>query len=260
MVSKWIVLIGPPAVGKTTLSNQIKNHLNANYYSFDQEFPLKILKESNFDSKNHRIKFLDRIKEDDSEWIIIDDTCHLRSMQKRYVHASEDNHNIKVKVVFLYLSARNDEIVELKERNYRRESIVTNEEIEKITKHLNLSKFGWSNLIEYNFNHLPSIGNIVEDIQRVVDECRPRNIGQVRVRDLESDSNFFSQLNLTLNKEISEAFKIGAVPFDGKRISIAKKKFIEAVRDCYDGHDDILELVSEFRNKYLQSPPGFYLT
>lgn len=251
MTRKWIVLIGAPAVGKTTLSNQLKANLNANCYSFDKEFPLEILKFSGFDSKNHRKQFLDEIKVDESEWIIIDDTCHLSSMQKRYVRASEEEEEADIKVVFLYLSARNEEINELKERNMRRDSNVKKEEIEKIANHLNSRKMEWNNLIEYNFKQLPSIENIVHDIKMAFDDYKWRNHEQVRVKDLESDANFFNRLNLALNKEISEAFRMRAL--DGKAISIAKKKFIETVHaynDDYD-NDDIIELVLEFRNKYL---------
>ena len=248
MSRTWIVLIGPPAAGKTTLSNQLKEHLKAKYYSFDTESPLKILKYSSFDSKSHRKLFLDKIKADESEWIVIDDTCHLKSMQKRYLHASEEQ---MIKVVFVFISARNEEIPELKERNMRRDSNVKNEEIEKITKYLNSSEFDWKNLIEYNFKQLPSIENIVHDIKKIIDDYKPRNIEQERVRDLESDANFFNRLNLALNKEISLAFRKESSLLDGKQISMAKKKFLCGYYD-YHSDDFIEELVNEFRDKYLQ--------
>lgn len=248
MQRKWIVLIGPPAAGKTSLSHRLKEYFNANCYSFDIEFPLELLKYSSLDSKSHRKQFLDKIIADESEWIIIDDTCHFKSMQKRYLHISEEN---TIKLIFLFISVANDEIPELKERNMRRGSNVKNEELEKMTKRLNTSKLEWKNLIEYNFKQLPSIENIVDDIQKIIKDYQPRIIEQARVRDLESDASFYNRLNLALNKEISFAFRNESGPLDGKQISKAKKKLLCGY---FDDHSDdfIEELVIEFRDEYLQ--------
>lgn len=246
MSKKWIVLIGPPAVGKTTLSNQLKNHFNAKVYSFDEEFPLEWLKESLSDSKDGRKVFLEKIKADESEWIIVDDTCHLKSMQKRYLQASE-NENQKIDVVFLFISARTEQISELQERNSNRNSSVTNEEIEKMTKHFHDYDLEWPNLIEYNFKKLPCVEIILNDLREAFQNYKKCSIHRnIKIRDIESDTNFYNRLNLALNKEITSAFAKKR-HLDGKTISKAKKEFLAV---C-DNADDIEDIVQDFRNKYL---------
>ena len=247
----WLVLIGPPAVGKTTLSNQLKDHFKAKLYSFDKEFPLETLKDSFHDSKECRKQFLDKIMSETSDWIIIDDTCHLKSMQKRYLHASEKIDGILIKVLFFYISARNDQIPELTDRNSKRISNVKSEEIDRITKHLNSTEFEWKNLIEYNFKELPVIEDIVKDLQKAVDDYMERKFEQVSVRDSKSDANFFNQLNLALNKEISSSFKTNN-NLDSNNVSIAKKTFLAEINENYGIDDEIDELVLEFRNKHLK--------
>lgn len=244
---KWLVLIGPPAVGKTTLSKQLKQYFNAKYYSFDEEFPLEVLKSSFSDSKNCRKLFLEKIKAENSDWIIIDDTCHLKSIQKRYLRENE----IKVKIIFLYLSARNDQISELKTRNALRNSHVKEEEIDKMVKQLNSNQLEWDNVIEYNFKEIPEIESINRDIQRIIENYRERRFERVSVKDSKSDNNFLNLLNLALNREISAAFNENSC-LNGKQISISKKNFLAEVRDNFESDADIYYLVSIFRNKFLK--------
>lgn len=224
MERKWIVLIGPPAVGKTTLSKNLVKIIctkgTVKIYSFDQEFP-----KCNFRSKEYRIELLDRIKADMSEWIIVDDTCHLKSIQKQYLKVSEEFKEIKV--IFLYISAKIDQVSILKKRNESRNSVVTDREIDRMVNILNLSSSHLLNKIEYNFEEIPEkVDQILTSIMSKFATYKRRNLLSVICNDVKSDTNYLNLLNLALIKEINKVFKESKFEFDGKKIARAKKEFL----------------------------------
>lgn len=261
MESKWIVLIGPPAVGKTTLSVKLAKELcrsgniDVKIYSFDQEYPLQqlygVVRLKS--SKDHRKELLERIKTDKSEWIIVDDTCHLKSIQKQYLKESEILTNVKV--VFLYISAKIDQIPILIQRNEIRNSKVTSLEIEKMVKLLNLNTLNLPNMIEYNFEEeFPeNVETLAKTIKSVFESCyKKRDLVSINCKDGKSDTNFMNILNLALSKEINEAFKLFSL--DGKNISKDKKEFIR--RHCHlaisETTDDVIKsLVLQFKREFL---------
>ena len=248
----YVVLIGPPATGKSTLAIKLKESLlNSTIFSFDDEYPLEVMiqNEDKKNSKDFRMEFIEIIQRNSStfDWILIEDTCHLKSMQKRYIKLESENEIIKV--LFLYLSARNDQIPELKKRNLNRSTAVKCEEIENITKLMNSSELITTNLIEFNFENVPEIDELIENIKFALDNYKFKYIEPAITKDIESDSNYFNKLNMELNKEISRAFKLNVVE-NGAEISKQKKLFLSAVRQ---GKNDleIDELIEEFRIKYL---------
>lgn len=259
-----LVLLGPPATGKSTLAQNLSSKLNTSkVISFDQEFPLNEIIENELgkNSKDYRREFFERIKsiESNYEWIIIDDTCHYLSMQKRYLKLeSVDIEGCEVKVIFLYISARNDQIPELKRRNYGRSSDVKSEEIERITKHLNSSHQIKNNLIEFNFEFIPEIDSIIEIVKEAVNNYKrsPSQMELTVSNDIISDSNYLNQLNLAVNGEIFKAFQDDNFKQNGKEISLQKKRFLSTIRrQNKDYSVPIDELVLEFRTKYLKIHP-----
>ena len=68
---------------------------------------------------------------------------------------------------------------------------------------------------------------------------------------MQSDLNYFNQLNLALNKEISKTFNTGKVQVPGAEVSKHKKTFLLEVGKI-GNHESIEQLVDEFRIKYLQ--------
>lgn len=266
LIINLLVLIGPPAVGKTTLANKLGGSLEkSKVFSFDKEFPLgEIIKNKDKkNSKDFRREFLEMIcfclndsqsqsdsnsiydSSSSSSWIIVDDTCHLKSMQKRYIQQLPH----EVKVIFLYISARNDQIPELKRRNLNRSTSVNCDEIERITKHLNSFDPIKKNLIEFNFEAVPEIGILTETINGAVCNYSDYKSQAIGPLDAFSDSNYFHQLNLALTKEISKAFKIG-VSGGGDEVSKQKKQFLLKVRR-QSKHQSVEELIEEFRINHL---------
>jgi shikimate kinase len=228
----WIVLIGPPAVGKTSLACKLqKITLNSRIVSFDNEFPLKRIIESGTDSRSCRLNFIHEIIAKSSmhgESVFIDDTCHLRAIQKLYLKLKH------VKVVFLYISAKNDEIPILQERNSKRITDVTAEEIDKMTSVLNSQKVKHLNMVEYNFLQMPddcfkfhealntAFANYKAPIQQ--------DFGLLNHRDIQSDNNFYNKLNLALSQEINNAFKTEPLIFDGALVAKSKRDFIQRIK------------------------------
>ena len=232
----YLILIGPPAVGKSTLANKLKDSLlNSKIFSFDKEFPLEIISqnEEGKNSKDYRKEFIERIRTQSNDdfafdWIIIEDTCHLKSMQKRYIQLELEN-EIKSKVIFLYISARNAQIYELKRRNSNRAgSSVKCEEIENITNSMNTSDFITTNFIEFNFENVPETEELIVKIKEALDNYKFRCTESSTSKDTPSDSNHFNQLNLALNKEISRSFKEsdGKAKGNGTEISKQNKLFL----------------------------------
>lgn len=246
----FLVLIGPPTVGKTTLADKLKIYLeNSKVFSFDKEFPLERIttNEDGKNSKDFRKEFLELICLNYSifEWIIIDDTCHLKSMQKRYIKLELES---EIKVIFLYISARNDQIPDLQLRNLNRSSLVNCDEIERITRHLNSFEPPMkNNFIEFNFETVPEIEIVTETIREALRNYKYKIIESPAAVDLQSASNFFNQLNLALNKEISNAFKDGKIVHN---VSKQKKEFLLKVRQS-NRDRSIDSLVEEFRMNYL---------
>ena len=262
----YLILIGPPAVGKSTLANKLKDSLlNSKIFSFDKEFPLEIISqnEEGKNSKDYRKEFIERIRTQSNDdfafdWIIIEDTCHLKSMQKRYIQLELEN-EIKSKVIFLYISARNDQISELKRRNSNRAgSPVKCEEIENITNSMNTSDFITTNFIKFNFENVPETEELIVKIKEALDNYKFRctEPSTSTSKDTPSDSNHFNQLNLALNKEISRSFKEsdGKAKGNGTEISKQKKLFLLKEREKQrqsKNQSSIEELIEEFRIKYL---------
>lgn len=247
---KWIVLVGAPAVGKSTLSQELSAGLNAKVYSFDKEFPLNKLQQRDCDSKNCRRRLIEMILTDcdESDWIIVDDTCHLKSMQKRYIAGTVNN----IKVIFLYISAKVDQIPDLQKRNSIRNSDVTSEEIDRMVRSLILDppNLNFVNVIEYNYAELPKIGDLITHIHSSFDNYCTKRDTPINERDSVSDENILNQINLALNKEISSAFKGNRFLLDGKTVSTAKKAYLTAIRNR-KGHLNTESIVNEFKAKFL---------
>ena len=247
MTQNWIVLIGPPAVGKSTISSKLSLILDAKIYSFDREFSLNRLKEIGCDSKGGRGRFLTMIQDDtESEWIIVDDSCHMKSIQKRYLQAASEDVSKNIKVVFLYISAKEDQISELKLRNGARETLVKSEEIDRMVRFLNLNPPAHTNFLEYNFEKVPSLDILTTQIRSAFERYKihPHSV-TTHEKDSVSDANIYNRINLALTGRISKLLKENR-GLDGESVSKAKKAFLLELGGRYgkSSIDDVIELES----------------
>ena len=161
-------------------------------------------------------------------------------------------------MVFLYISAKIDQIPILIQRNEIRNSKVTSLEIEKMVKLLNLNTTNLPNLIEYNFEEelrSQNVETLAKAIKSVFESCYKKRVpAPINCKDEKSDTNFINILNLALSKEINEEFKLFS-SLDGKKISKDKKEFIR--RHCHRGSSetteaDIKSLVLQFKREFLE--------
>lgn len=254
----WIILIGAPAVGKTTLAHQIESKLpNSKIYSFDDE--LNSFEYSS--TKELRKRFLSKIllsENDKCNNVIIDDTTHLKSIQKSYITASV---NLNIRYVFIYISAKVEQIALLLARNSCRDSPIKDQFIYKLVELFtrNTPK-KLNNLIEFNFQEPPNLNDLLSKITTCFDNysysCTLPPTSSTP--DPHSDENYFNKLNRSINTAIHQAAALknnnNQNCWDGKKISMAKRSYINTIRSQQHGEEiekDIQELVLDFTNKYL---------
>ena len=113
---------------------------------------------------------------------------------------------------------------------------------------MNSSELITTNMIEFNFENVPEIDEMIENIKFALDNYKFRYIEPAITKDIESDSNYFNKLNLELNKEISRAFKSNVVEIGAE---ISKKRNYSYQQLTEKNHLPIDELIEEFRIKYL---------
>lgn len=235
-----IVLIGAPATGKSTLALMLKEKLNCRLFSFDQLFPLETLKfNGGLKSKDARAAFVNMVEDCDSSWIVVDDTNHFHSMQKRYLNLRN------AKVLFVYLKAEKNQISLLVERNLLRCSDATAHDIESIANHLiNESPIG-RNVMHFNFSSVPE--NVINLIQRRFESMElPFELKTIRVPQV---PNARQKLNSLLNERINQAFQSNR-HLNGKLISRAKKIFLASHSTA--SFDDLDDLVDKFMQEHLK--------
>jgi adenylate kinase family enzyme len=234
-----IVLIGAPATGKSTLASKLAKEQNCKVFSFDDLFPLESLKKQT--SKEARAQMIQMVEKCQFDWIVVDDTNHLHSMQKRYLRLSA------AKVLHVHLDADISQIEELFERNLHRGASVVNEEIQSIVQWLSDEPPINRNMLSFSFKSVPDdvcarIVAAFEEIETVLPKT-----------DFISDPSSAShELNNRLNACIHQAFKAHR-QLDGKAISDAKREYLASL-----GHisfEEINELTIQFCQRNLSNKP-----
>ncbi len=231
-----IVLIGAPATGKSTIAGMFSSEFGFKIFSFDELFLSERLSELSLNgersSKGARAQMIKMVEECDCSWIVVDDTNHYHSMQKRYLSLSN------AKIVFLYLRAESIQLRALKVRNSKRKTRVTDKDIENIVMQLNEQPPIDRNLLEFHFESLPSdICNRVIAAFGKIKITEPIDVSTV------VPLNFKHELNNRLNERIHQAFQ-SSKKLAGKRVSQAKREFLNTIDEI--SLESIDDLVSQF--------------
>lgn len=229
-MKKVVVLVGAPAVGKSTLAEKLEAEHGFYRFSFDELYPLNKLDQ--IKSKAARKQLLEIVASCDHEWIIADDTTHMHSMQKRYF-------TLQAAVCLLYISVEVNQITDLLERNSQRKTSVIDRDILNICNHLMAHPPINRNLLQFNFTSIPvNIGNILKgklfEIESTPLLTIPLELHQ---------PNALHELNNRLNAAIHAAFQKNS-QLNGKLVSAAKKSFLSLLSDA--SFSDLDELVEEF--------------